>query len=139
MKLGENRFEINQPLADKNLFAEFAGIGGPASVFRVHTAYMRPQNVDSVDRIRFAVEDEVGRIQSNGEVREADVADHARHGGWSLLAGFHKEILTIALAMLRHCSDRFNRARIERIGRVLWNEAAMCLHLWNARSEEHTS
>src|ERR1035437_1103950 len=102
MKLGEDCSKVNQTFSDKDLFAELAWVGGPSSVFRVHTSNMRPENIHSVYRIRFAVENEVSRIQSYGQIGQAYVANHAGHRRWGLLTGLHQEVLPIALAMLRH-------------------------------------
>ena len=60
------------------------------------------------------------------------VADHARHGGRGFLAGLHQEVLSIALAVLGHGADGFDRSGIERVGGIFGDEAAVGLHLRNA-------
>src|ERR1035437_1369741 len=93
---------------------------------------MRPENIHSVYRIRFAVENEVSRIQSYGQIGQAYVANHTRHRCWGLLTGLHQEVLPIALAMLRHGANGLDRSWVKSIGWVFGNEAAVRLHLGDA-------
>src|ERR1700751_4911928 len=129
MEFGEDGTEIDQSSSDKHLFTEFARVGRPAPVLCMDAANVWPKNIDGVDWVGLAVENQVGSIEADGEVRHVDVADHPRHRRRSLLSGFHQEVLTIPLAMCGNCADRLNRSGVERIGRILRNETAMRLNL----------
>src|SRR5208282_1480939 len=132
MKLGEDGLEVHQPFADQHFFAELAWVGGPAAVFGMNAADMRAEDVDRVDRIGFAVKDQVGGIETDSEVRQVDIANHARHGRRRLLTGLHEEVLAVAATMLRDGANGLDRAWIFRVGWIFWNETAMCLHLADA-------
>ena len=118
-----------RPCADQHFFAELAGIGRPAAVLGVDAAHVRAEDVDRVDRICLAVEDEVGGVEADGEVGHGHVANHARHGGRRLLAGFHQEVLPVALAVLGDGANGFDGAGIESVGGIFGNEAAVGLDL----------
>ena len=129
MKLGEHLAEVDQPCADEHLFAEFVGVGRPAAVFGVDATDMRTEDVDRIDRIGFAVKQQVGGVEADAKVGHGHVADGARHGGRGLLAGLHQESLAVALAVLRDGADGFDGLRVERIARIFRNKTAMGLHL----------
>ena len=90
-------------------------------------------DVDRVDWIGLAVEDQVGGVQSDGEVGKIYVANHPRHGGRRFLSGFHEEVLAVAVAVFGDCANGLDRLRIKRIGRILGNESAVGLHLADAK------
>src|ERR1035437_4953617 len=133
MQLGEHLPKVDQPFADEHLFTQFAGIGGPSAVLGMHAAEVRPQNVHRVHRVGLAVENQIGRVQPDSKVGQANIVNHPRYGRRCLLAGLHQEILPVALAVLRDRADGFNRSSVERVAGVLWNEAAMRLHLADAQ------
>jgi len=133
MEFGEDLFEVDQPFADKDLFAEFAGVGGPAAVLGVDAADVRAEDIYGVDRVGLAIKDEIGGVEADREVGHSDIAKHAGHGGRGLLAGLHEEMLTIALADACDLPDRFDGLGIERVGRIFRNEAAVGLYLQDAK------
>src|ERR1700744_1861640 len=75
MKFREDLTKIDQALPNQNLLAELVRIGWPAAVFGMDAADVRAQDVDGIDWIGLAVEDEVRRIQTNGKVGHGDIAD----------------------------------------------------------------
>ena len=93
--------EVDEAGADEDLFAELVGIGRPAAILGVDGVDMRAEDGDGVDGIGLAVEDEVGGIEADAEVRHRHVADGARHGGGGLLAGFHEEALIVVARSAR--------------------------------------
>ena len=119
-------------LAHQNLFAQLAGVGWPEAVFGMDIADIGTEDVDCIDRIGLAVEDEVGHVEADAQVGHGDVADGAQHGDRRLLARFHQECLAIALAVLGNGADSFDGSRIERVSWILGNKTAMRLHLENA-------
>ena len=87
-----------------------------------------------VDGIRFSVQDQIGGVETDAEVRLVDVFERARERGGSFLAGLHQEILAVGGAVLRDFADRENGFVVERVARIFGDEAAMRLH---ARDAEH--
>ena len=132
MEFGEDLVEVDEAFADENFFAELVGVGGPAAVFGVDAADVGAEDVDRVDWIGLAVEDEVGGVEADAEVGHVHVADGARHGGGGFLAGLHEEVLAVALAVLGDGADGFDGFWIERVGGIFGNEAAVGLHLVDA-------
>ncbi len=129
MKPGEYVTEIHQALADENLAAEFAGIGGPATVFGMNAANVRAKDSDGVNWVSLPVEDQIGSVEADGEVRHGHVTDDARHRSRGLLPGFHQEILPIVPAMLSDFVNGVHSAGIKMVGRIFGDEAAVCLDL----------
>jgi hypothetical protein len=107
----------------------FVGVGGPEAVFGMDAADMGTKDVDRLDRIGLAVKKQVGGVEADAEVGHGHVVDGAQHGGRCLLARLHQEVLAVALAVLGDGADGFDGLRVERIGRILGNKAAMGLHL----------
>src|SRR5438270_815062 len=83
---------------------------------------------NGVDRIRFAVENQVGEIEVDALIVEAYVLYGAHQRDGRLLAGLVTEILVVVLAVadyLPQCADRF---LIHRIIGIFGNEPAMRLY-----------
>ena len=131
-QFGEDLVEVHQPFSDLNFFAQLVGVGGPQTVLGVHVADVRTQNIYGIHGIGFAVQNQVGGIETDAEVGHVDISDAARHGRGCLLAGFHEEILSIALALFGDGADVLDDFRVERLGRVFGNKAAVGLHLVDA-------
>src|SRR5277367_6478258 len=77
VEFGEDLFEVDQAFADEDFFAELHWIGGPLAVFGVDAADVRADDVDGVDWIGLAVEDEVGGVQTHTQVWLVRVFDGA--------------------------------------------------------------
>ncbi len=134
MQAGKHLGEINLTLTDEHLLPQLVGVGGPPAVFRVRGLHVRAQNLERVDGIRFAVEDEVGRVQPHAKRRMVHILNHPQHGGGRLLAGLHEEALAVRAAVYGQFVNGGDRLRVERILRVFRNEAAVRLHKADAET-----
>ena len=67
-RLVEDLVEVDEAFADQDFFAELVGVGGPAAVFGVDGVDVGAEDVDRVDGIGLAVEDEVGGVEADAEV-----------------------------------------------------------------------
>ena len=98
----------------------------------MNAAHMRAENIDGIDGIRLAIQNQVGGVEADSEIRQCHIANHPRHRRRRLLSRLHQEVLAVPVAMLRDRVDRIDRARIQRVGRVFGNESAMRLNLRDA-------
>lgn len=128
----EDLEEVDQASADQDLLTEFVGIGRPSAILGMNAADMRAKDVDRINRIGLSVENQIGRVETNREILHVHIANHARHGRGSLLSSFHKEILSIFTAVLGDRANGLHGLRIERVGGVFGDKAAMRLDLRDA-------
>src|SRR5208337_869548 len=75
-KLGE----IRLPLADGNFFAQLLRVSGKESIFGVGATHELADHVQRVERIPFAVKDQVGGVQVDELVVDSHVGDGPKQG-----------------------------------------------------------
>jgi hypothetical protein len=75
----------------------------------VNPLHVGADEFDSVDRIRLAVEDQIGKVEVDALIVHSDILNGSYQGDGSLLPGLVTEILAIALAMGGHFAHRRHR------------------------------
>ena len=113
------------PLSDRHLFTKRLGVGGIKAIFGVHALGVRAEDVDGVGGVPLAVEDQVGDVEVDTDVVEANVAYGADEGDRGLLAGLAVELLTVVAAVGGALPDRRDGFGIHRVVGIFWDEAAM--------------
>jgi len=91
----------------------------------VHALGVRPENVDGVSGVSLAVEDQVGDVEVDADVVEADVADGADEGDRGFLAGLAVELLTVLPAVRGALLDRRDGFGIGRVVGIFGDKPAM--------------
>ena len=99
----------------------------------MHALDIRTENINRVNGVRLSIQDEVGRVQADSEVRVVHVPNDPQHSRRGLLPGLHQEGLTVTGAMPHKIANRQNRLFVERVGGVFGNETAVRLYVRNAK------
>src|SRR5260370_11980188 len=133
MQFGEDQFEVDQTLADDNLFAKLRWVGRPPAVLRVNALYVWADDVYSVYWICLAVEDQVRSVQTHAQIWLVDIFDGSQQRARRLLPCLHQKGLTIAGAVRCKLANRMYCVFIEGVLRILWDETAMRLHVSNTK------
>ena len=90
------------------------------------------EDLDGVDRIRLAVEDQVGKIKVDALIVETDVLHRPHERNGRFLPGFIAEVLTVAPAILHYFAHGRDRLFVDRIVGIFRNEPRVTLHRGNA-------
>ena len=91
----------------------------------MNVADVLAENFQCVDRIAFAVHQQIRGIEIDAEIAEAELFNDAEDDDRRLLPRLEPESQTKLLAVTCHVVDGCQHARIQRIGHVFRNEAAM--------------
>src|SRR2546425_7107690 len=124
--------KIHLAFADRHFLAQLPRVRRPETVFGMNSLDIGREDLDGVDRIRFAVEDEVGKIKVNALIVEADVLYRANERDGCFLPGLIAEVLRVAPAVLHHVAHRCDRLLVYRVVGIFWNEPGVTLHRGDA-------
>src|SRR6266849_2811520 len=123
----DNARKIHFPLADRHFFPQLLGVCRPQPVLGVNPLHVGAEKLDRVDRIRFAVKDQIGEVEVDALIVHSDVLNRPHQGDGSFLAGLVTEILAIALAIRGHFAHRLHRFSVYLVIGVLGYESTVCL------------
>src|SRR5207253_9995555 len=123
--------KIDLALPDGHFLPQLSRVRRPKTVFGMNALDIRREDLDGVERIGFAVEDEVGKIKVDALIVETNVLYHPHERNWSFLTGFIAEVLTVAPAIFHHIAHRRHRFHVYGIVGILRNEPCVTLHCGN--------
>src|SRR5258708_32356581 len=90
--------------------------------------HVRAEQFDGVERIRLAVENQIGEIEVHALIVQPHVLNRADQRDGSLLTGFVTQILPVAFAVARHITNRRYGFLVHWVIGILWNESAVRLY-----------
>src|SRR3989441_3913654 len=123
---------IHLAFADGHFFSQLSWVRRPETVLGMNSLDIGREDLDGVDRIGLAVEDEVGKIKVDALIVETDVLHGAHERNGRFLPGFIAEGLTVAPAVLHYVAHGHDRLLVYRIVGIFWNEPGVTLHRGNA-------
>ena len=91
--------KIDLPRADRHLLPELPAIRGVEPVLGVEVADVPAEHVERVERVGLAVEDQVGRIEIHGDVRQVQLFEERPQGVRRFLAGFGVQTINRVLVV----------------------------------------
>src|SRR6478672_7322089 len=95
----DNPRKIHSPLTNRDFLAKVLRVCRPKSVLGMNPLHVRTKDLDGINRVGLAVENEIGEIEVDALIVEANVLDGANESDGSFLAGFIAEVLAVALAV----------------------------------------
>src|SRR2546427_3382102 len=124
--------KIHLAFADGHFFSQLSWVRRPETVLGVNSLDIRREDLDGVDRIGLAVEDEVGKIKVDALIVETDVQHRAHQRNGSFLPGLIAEVLRVAAAILHHFAHGCDRLFVYRVVGIFRNEPGVTLDRGNA-------
>lgn len=126
--LGDDEASITQ----RRLQTELLRIRGPEAVLGVHRLQVFAVNLERVDRMALATDDEVGRVEADALVVETDILNSPQQRYGCLLASVVEEGLPVLPAMAGHFADSVDDFTVERVIGVFRDKATVGLERRNA-------
>jgi hypothetical protein len=129
----EDLWEIDLTFADSHFPAEVFRVRGEQAVFCVHAADVGADDIQRVDRIALAVEDEIRGIEVDADVAGTNVLNEAEQGDGALLAGFAVQPEAGLPRVFGDFADGGDGLGIERVAREFGDETDVSLKRGDTR------
>src|SRR2546425_10574734 len=124
--------KIHLAFADGHFFSQLSWVRRPETVLGMNSLDIGREDLDGVDRIGLAVEDEVGKIKVDALIVETDVLHRAYERDGRFLPGLIAEVLSVAPAIRHDVAQGRDRLFVYRVVGIFRNEPGVTLHRGNA-------